>query len=87
VKKIVTKSILGPSSTPVDVVSPSGQTISVSVEGVLPSTISNVVCLLSNGAADPAVSAPDVSQIPLTNPDSAAPASKCLEVFRGLGKG
>jgi hypothetical protein len=70
----------------VDVVSPSGQTVGVSVEGVPPSTIPNVVCPLAKGAADPAVSAPDVGQIPLTNPDSAAPASKNLEVFRGLSE-
>jgi hypothetical protein len=84
VKKIVTRSILGPLSTSVDVVSPSGQTISVSVEGVPPSTIPNVVCPLAKGAADPSVLAPDVSQTPLTNPDSAAPASKNMEIFRGL---
>jgi hypothetical protein len=70
----------------VDVVSPNGQTISVSVEGIPPSTIPDVVCPLVKGVADPAVSAPDVSQIPLTNPDSAAPASKNLEVFRGLSE-
>jgi hypothetical protein len=46
----------------------------------------NVVCPLVKGVADPAVSAPDASQIPLTNPDSAAPASKNLEVFRGLSE-
>jgi hypothetical protein len=67
--------VLGPLSTSLDVVSPSGQTVCMSVEGVPPSTIPNVVFPLAKGAADPAVSAPVVSQIPLTNPDSAAPAS------------
>jgi hypothetical protein len=70
----------------VDVVSPSGQTVSVSVEGVPPSTIPDVVCPLVKGAADPTVSVPDASPIPLTNPDSAATASKNLEVFRGLSE-
>jgi hypothetical protein len=46
----------------------------------------DVVCPLAKGVADPAVSAPDASQIPLTNPDSAAPATKNLEVFRGLSE-
>jgi hypothetical protein len=86
VKKIVTRSILGPLSTSVDVVSPCGQTVSISVEGVPPSTILNVVCPLAKGAADPAVSAPDIIHIPLTSPDSAAPASKNLEVSRGLSE-
>jgi hypothetical protein len=58
----------------------------VSVEGVPPSKIPDVVCPLVKGAADPAVSVPDASQSPLTNPDSAAPASKNLEVFRGLSE-
>jgi hypothetical protein len=57
----------------------------MSVEGVPPSTIPNF-CPLAKGVADPAVSAPDVSLIPLTNPDSAAPASKNLELFRGLSE-
>jgi hypothetical protein len=56
------------------------------VEGIPPSTIPIVVCPLANGAADPTVSVPDISQIPLTNPDSAAQASKNLEVFRGLSE-
>jgi hypothetical protein len=86
VKKILTRSILGPVSTSVDVVSPSGQTVCVSVEGVPPSTIPDVVCPLVNGAADPAVSVPDANQFPLTNPDSAAPSYKNLEVFRGLSE-
>jgi hypothetical protein len=85
VKKILTRSILGPVSTSVDVVSPCGQTIGVYVEGVPPSTIPDVVCPLVKGAADPAVLVSDASQFPLTNPDSAAPASKNLEVFRALG--
>jgi hypothetical protein len=48
--------------------------------------IPDVACPLVKGAADPAVSAPDASQIPLTNPDSAAPASNNLEVFRELSE-
>jgi hypothetical protein len=70
----------------VDIESPSGQTVSVSVEGVPPSTIPDVVCPLVKGAADPTLSVPDASQFPLTNPDSAAPACKNLEVFRGLSE-
>jgi hypothetical protein len=75
---------LGPKSTSVDVVSPGEQTISVSVEGIPPSTMLDVVCPLDKGVADPAVSAPDASQLPLTSPDSAAPAGRNLEVLRGL---
>jgi hypothetical protein len=67
-------------------VSPGGQTVSVSVEGVPPSTIPDVVCPLAKGVADPAVSAPDASQLPLTNPDSAAPAGRNLDVLRGLSE-
>jgi hypothetical protein len=85
-KKIVTRSILGPRSTSVDVVLPSGQTVGVSVEGVPPYTIPDVVCPLAKGVADPAVSAPDASQLPLTNPDSVATADRNLEVFRGLSE-
>jgi hypothetical protein len=48
----LTKSILGPKSTSVDVVSPGGQTISVSVEGVSPSTTPDVVCPLAKGVVD-----------------------------------
>jgi hypothetical protein len=85
-KKMLTRSILGPSSTPVDIVSPSGQTISVSVEGIPPCLIPNVVSPLARGAADPSVSAPDFGQTPLTNPESAVPAGKNLVVFRGLSE-
>jgi hypothetical protein len=85
-KKILTRSILGPSSTPVDIVSPSRQTISVSVEGIPPSTIPNVVSPLAREVADPAVSAPDFGQTPLTNVESAAPAGKNLKVLRGLSE-
>jgi hypothetical protein len=68
--------------TSVDVVSPSGQTVGVSVEGIPPSTIPDVVCPLAKGVADPAVSAPDASRLPLTNTDSAAlQAGRNLEVF------
>jgi hypothetical protein len=82
----VTRSILEPTSTPVDVASPSGQTIRVTVDGVTPSATSNVVPPLVKGAADPPVSAPDFGQTPLTIPDSAASASKSLEVLKGLSE-
>jgi hypothetical protein len=52
----VTRSILEPTSTPVDVLSPSGQTVSVSVEGVPPSTTSNAVSPLGRGRTDLAAS-------------------------------
>jgi hypothetical protein len=85
-KEILTKSILGPKPTSVDVVSPGGQTISVSVEGVPPSTIPDVVCPLAKEVTDPSVSVPDASRLPLTNPDSAASAGRNLEVIRGLSE-
>jgi hypothetical protein len=72
---------LGPRPTSVDIVSPGGQTISVSVEGVPPSTIPDVVCPPAKGVTDPAVSVPDASQLPLTKPDYAASAG----VKRALG--
>jgi hypothetical protein len=56
------------------------------MEGIPPSTIPNVVSPLARGVADPALSAPDFGQTPLTNPKSAAPASKNLVVFRGLSE-
>jgi hypothetical protein len=80
-QRILAKSILGPRPTSVDVVSPGGQTISVSVEGVPPSTIPDVVCPLAKGVTNPAVSVPDASPLPLTNPDSAASAGRNLEVL------
>jgi hypothetical protein len=67
-------------------VSPGGQTISVSVEGVPPSTIPDVVCPPAKGVSDPAVLVPDASQLPLTNPDSAASADRNLEVLIGLSE-
>jgi hypothetical protein len=67
-------------------VSPGGQTISMSVEGVPPSMIPDVVCPPANGVTDPAVSIPDASQLPLTNPDSVASAGRNLEVLRGLSE-
>jgi hypothetical protein len=80
---MVTRSNLEPTST-VDVLSPSGQTISVSVEGVPPSTTSNAVSPLGRGRIDPAASVLDFGHTPLPIPDSAASASKSLEVLRGL---
>jgi hypothetical protein len=68
-KRMVTRSILEPTSTPVDVLSPSGQTISVSVEGVPPSTTSNAISPLARGRTDPAASVPDCGQTPLPIPD------------------
>jgi hypothetical protein len=58
----------------------------VSVEGVPPSTIPDVVCPPAKVVTDPAVSVPDASQLPLTNPDSAASAERNLEVLRGLSE-
>jgi hypothetical protein len=83
-KKIGAKSILGPKSTPVDVVSPGGQTIRVSVEGVPPSTILDVVCPPVKGVTNPAASVPDASRPPLTILDSATSVDRNLEVCRGL---
>jgi hypothetical protein len=78
-------SILGPKSTLVDMV-PGGQTIRVSVEGVPPSTISDVVCPPVKGVTDPAASVPDASHPPLTIPDSATSVDRNLEVLRGLSE-
>jgi hypothetical protein len=72
-KEMVIRSILEPTSTLVDVLSPSGQTIRVSVEGFQPSATSNVDPPLVKGAADPAVSAYDFGQTPLTIPDPPFP--------------
>jgi hypothetical protein len=95
-KRVVIRSILGPTTTSVDVLSPSRQTISLSVEWVPPPTTSNVVSLLGKGRTDPAASVPDCGQTdpaaavpdcgqtPLPIPDSAASARKRLEVLRGL---
>jgi hypothetical protein len=77
----MTRSILEPTSTLVDVVSPSGQTISVSVEGIPHSVTYNAISPLAREADDPAVSAPDFGQTPLTITDSAASTSMSLEVL------
>jgi hypothetical protein len=44
----------------------------------------DVVCPPAKGVTDPAVSVPDASRLPLTNPDSVASAERNLEVLRGL---
>jgi hypothetical protein len=49
-------------------------------------SVPDVVCPLANGVAYPAVSVPDASQLPLTNPDSTASAGRNLEVLRGLSE-
>jgi hypothetical protein len=59
--------------------------ISLSVEGVPPSTTSNAVSPLGNGMngrTDPAAPVSDFGQTPLPIPDCFA--SKSLEVLRGL---
>jgi hypothetical protein len=56
---MVTRSILEPISTLVDVVSPDGKTLSVSVEGIPPSTAPKIVLPSGKGIPDPAASAPD----------------------------
>jgi hypothetical protein len=66
-KKIAAKSILGPKSTPVDVVAP----LRVSVEGIPPSTIPDIVCPPVKWVTYPAASVIDASQPPLTIPYSA----------------
>jgi hypothetical protein len=40
----------------------------------------------AKGVTDPTALVSDASQFPLTNPDSAAPAERNLEVFRGLSE-
>jgi hypothetical protein len=86
-KKIGVQSILrGPKPTSIDVVSPGGQTVGVSVEGVPPSTAPDVACPPAKGVTDPATSVSDANRPPLTKPDSAAPAERNLEVLRGLSE-
>jgi hypothetical protein len=46
-----------------------------------PSTVPDVVCPPAKEVTDPAALVPDASQFPLTNPDSAAPAERNLEVL------
>jgi hypothetical protein len=63
-----------------------GQTLRVSVEGIPPSTIPNIVCPPVKGVTDPAASVTDASQPPLTIPDSATSVDRNLEVLRGLSE-
>jgi hypothetical protein len=44
------------------------------------------LCPPAKAVTDPALSVPDASQLPLTNPDSAASAERNLEVLRGLSE-